>query len=518
MGVRRCRAGKSLSLAVSIFSGIGMALWVSQILWMESTDNRANAYAHRLLAHAETVASNVTDALTELNKMQTPPCSKADLREMKSIIFTYRFVKDAGRINNNQILCSALWGKLDNFAPISAKGKLTANQIKLWSNIPNYAIADSLIDISASQGSYVVTSPTAFSPYEDSSLEEYSAIIASKDGQHIMRRFDQDPPRAHTLTTRIKRVCSTRFDICVTGQVTSNIFSWSRAGLLSFLMLLGGGSGALLWYALMQLSANRKTLAVRLTTAIQTDAIRLVYQPIVQAATGKVHGMEALARWNDKVLGEVPPDTFIRKAGEIGLGKELNLRLIKKALKECRAHLLDNPGLYLSLNLDSESLTTPSIISSLIAETQKCGISCHQIAIEVLEDSTTDMQMLEGVITHLRTQGYQVFIDDFGTGYSSLSYLSNLQIDKIKIDRSFTRSAGTQSPAAKVLRKIHEIADSLNTPIIFEGIETEAQLKAILAFCPDALAQGWLYSKGVPLEQLENSYRANVPRYANGKY
>jgi sensor c-di-GMP phosphodiesterase-like protein len=109
-------------------------------------------------------------------------------------------------------------------------------------------------------------------------------------------------------------------------------------------------------------------------------------------------------------------------------------------------------------------------------------------------------------VQEVRRLGFQVFIDDFGTGYSGLAYLGRLDVDKIKIDRIFTQAAGTGSAAAMILLKIFEVAKDIDTGVVFEGVETPEQMRAILDFCPDALAQGWLYSKAVPVGAIASSY------------
>ncbi|WP_367275741.1 EAL domain-containing protein [uncultured Cedecea sp.] len=151
-------------------------------------------------------------------------------------------------------------------------------------------------------------------------------------------------------------------------------------------------------------------------------------------------------------------------------------------------------------------LTFDNSISFLIDTAKKNNIHPQQIAFEILENSTIDFKTLNDKLNMLRTLNFMIFIDDFGTGYSSLAYLSALSFDKIKIDRTFTHAAGTHSPTEKVLEKINEIASTMSVRVIFEGLESETQRQAILAFNPKALAQGWLISKAVPIDQIKTQY------------
>lgn len=489
------------ALAGLLLAGILLALWLTQLVWLESNKSRVEGYANALLGQAESVASNLTQALVELDALPLPACSDDDLAIIRRITFEHRFVKDAGGVNEGAITCSAMWGTLKQPYTLPGNGKTTRNHIRLWREIPNYAIAGSTIDVSASQYAFVVTSPKAFAAFE-TPPPGLSVVLASPDDHVAMFQAGPALARTESMTKRNTRRCSERFDICVTAQLDNTIFSSDRAGLLAFVSLVGGLLGVLSWYALKGIVTRRHSVSMKLAAAIRSDGIQMAYQPIVQAATGRTLGFEALARWYDKDLGNVPPDVFFKKASELHLGFQLNSNVIRKSLSECGELLRRCKQLYLSVNLDTESLLTPDLIEVLIQETQSNGIDFTQIAIEILEVSTAEVDQIEASVAQLRQCGYQVFIDDFGTGYSSLAYLSNLKIDKIKIDRTFTQSAGTDSPAAQILVKIYEISKTINTEIIFEGIETEEQLEAILVFCPDALAQGWLFSKAIPIEAL----------------
>lgn len=489
------------ALVVLLLAGVLLALWLTQLVWQESNKSRVEEYANALLSQAESVASNLTQALMVLDIQPLSACSDDDLAALRRTTFEHRFVKDAGRMNGSTITCSAMWGALKQPYMLPGNGKTTRNHFRLWREIPNYAIAGSTIDVSASEYAFVVTSPKAFSAFETPPAG-LSAVLTSPDDHVVMFQAGPVIARTASMTIRNTRRCSERFDICVTAHLDNTIFSSDRAGLLAFIGMVGGFLGVLSWYALKGIVARRHSMSMKLAAAIRSDGIQMVYQPIVQAATGRMLGFEALARWNDKDWGNVPPDVFFKKASELHLGFQLNSDVIRKSLSECGELLRRCKQLYLSINLDTESLLKPDLIEVLIQETKENRIDFTQIAIEILEVSTAEVDQIEASVAQLRQCGYQVFIDDFGTGYSSLAYLSNLKIDKIKIDRTFTQSAGTDSPAAQILVKIYEISKTINAEIIFEGIETEGQLQAILAFCPDALAQGWLYSKALPFKAL----------------
>lgn len=483
------------------FAGIAGALWFAQFLWLENNKYRVEAYANILLGHAESVTLNLTEALLELDALQLFPCSKLDLAVLRKNAFEHRFIKDEGRIEDGNITCSAMWGVLKQPYALPNNSTTTRNHFTLWREVPSYAIAGSTMDISARNNVFVVTSPTAFAAF-DSPPAGMSATLTSPDGNVIMLKIGPTIPANYPITAQTVKSCSDHFDICVTAQLNNSIFSFERTGLILFISFMGSLVGILTWHVINQYIARHRSMSTKLITSINSNRIQVAYQPIVLAATGEMVGFEALARWYDKDLGNVPPDVFFKKASKLNLGFKLNRNIIRKCLDECGDLLRSSKQLYLSINLDTESLLKSDLIDFLLEETKKNQIAPSQIAIEILESHTANLDQIFDGITRLRIYGYQVFIDDFGTGYSSLAYLSNLKIDKIKIDRTFTQSAGADSAAAMILVKIYEISTTIDAPIIFEGIETEAQRQAILSFCPEALAQGWFFSKAIKFEEL----------------
>ena len=488
-----------------MIAGSAFSLWTAQTLWMESSDARAESYATAILKHSESIANNLTEALADLNNINESACSPQDYESMRKIAFSHQFVKDAGRIEGRKIQCSAFLGNIPKTYMIEGDAKTTRNKITLWNNVPSYAFRDSNIDITANHGAFVVTSPNAFSIYENPDIE-LSAIITSLDGYLTMRQIGGTVLPKETATTRKGKQCSDVYDICVTTQIKSSILSWAHIKTLILLALLGAGSGFLLWRVIHQVKINNKSIKTKFLKALNSKSIKLAYQPIVRMSTGELCGVEALARWNDRHLGDIPPDTFVKIASETNTSEQLSNHIIETSMRGCKKLLTSNRKLYLSLNLDSEYLVTDRAESILLGEAATNGIETKQIALEILESSTAEIKQLENSITRLRKLGFLVFIDDFGTGYSSLAYLGTLKVDKIKIDRSFTQASDTHTPAAMILSKIVDIANSINTLIIFEGLETLNQKQAILKIFPKALAQGWLYSKAMPIEHIKLNY------------
>ncbi|MBF8668307.1 EAL domain-containing protein [Pseudomonas putida] len=361
------------------------------------------------------------------------------------------------------------------------------------------------MDISSKGSVFVATSTAAFAAYE-TTRDDLSASITSPNDAVVMRTFgDQN---IISLESNPIRLCSKHFDFCINAAVHNSIFSFERLKLLVATVLAGACFGILIWYSIAQLLKNKRTMAYRLKRAIKNDQIDLHYQPIVHARNGSISGFKALARWTDKVEGPVPPGIFIKLAEDLGVSQAFSRAIISKALKECKSILAADPDVYLSLNLNTADLLSNEILNHLKRSCAEHGISSSQVAIEILETSTTELSTLQKSIEEYRLCGFLIFIDDFGTGYSSLSYLSHLKIDKIKIDKTFTQSIGIDSSAEFILTQIKKIASSIGASVIYEGIETETQRQVILRFNQGALAQGWLFSKAIPIDQLQEKMSA----------
>ena len=247
----------------------------------------------------------------------------------------------------------------------------------------------------------------------------------------------------------------------------------------------------------------RLRLEQRLRKAVEARDFRLFYQPLISLADGKMVGAEALIRWKDVELGEIPPSEFVPIAEEsgliIGLG-EWVLREALRARQVWRQLGLDVPPL--AINMAGVQLRQLGFVESLLGRLQEYEVAPNEIEIEVTETGLLDTSAIAREnLLRLRNAGMKIALDDFGVGFSSLSHLRDLPIHRLKIDRSFTVECMRDARTLTIVKAVIEMARSLGIAVTAEGIETQAQQTWMQHLGCDS-AQGFLFSRPVSAEDF----------------
>ncbi len=227
--------------------------------------------------------------------------------------------------------------------------------------------------------------------------------------------------------------------------------------------------------------------------AIDNREINVHYQPIVSLSSGKIVGAEALARWQQADGTFLSPEIFIALAEQTGLTEPLTRLIIETVFEDMGSWLKSHPEQHISINLEASDLaseTLPTLLSTLLNRSQ---ISPSQIALELTEREFADPKTSAPIVARYRNAGHSIYIDDFGTGYSSLSYLQNLDVDVLKIDKSFVDALEYKNVTPHII----EMAKTLKLKMVAEGIETTEQEQWLRQHGVH-YGQGWLYSKPLP--------------------
>ncbi len=250
-------------------------------------------------------------------------------------------------------------------------------------------------------------------------------------------------------------------------------------------------------------TADRLAMEHALRHALANGELSLHYQPQLSLSTGMITGMEALLRWKHPRLGNVPPGQFIPLAEETGLIIPIGEWAFMTACREGK-QLQDELGidLTISVNLSPRQLQQRNLIEVIEHALAVSGLAARSLEIEITENmlmvnSDNNLEKLQ----RIRELGSRISIDDFGTGFSSFSYLLQYQVDRLKIDRSFVKQAGSDPNAAAVVRTIIAMSHGLAIRVVAEGVETDEQLRFLMRRKCDE-AQGYFISPPVPYDEF----------------
>ncbi|MDB5071089.1 MAG: hypothetical protein JWM87_2200 [Candidatus Eremiobacteraeota bacterium] len=266
---------------------------------------------------------------------------------------------------------------------------------------------------------------------------------------------------------------------------------------------LGGNRFALYDKSMAAVASERLVLENDLRHAIARDELDLLYQPVVDVASRRIVGCEALARWNHRVRGVVPPATFIPIAEESGAIVALDRWVLRQACATAARIRAHQPGFRVAVNFSPRGLREPDlpdVIAAVLAEHRLAG---GALSVEVTEHVLLD----DGILPALRricALGVQVTIDDFGVGFSSLAYLKRLPVSALKIDRAFIRDVADDAYDQAIVGSIVSVAKTLGLHVTAEGVETDAQLAFVASLGCDEV-QGFRFGAPMRVASLEES-------------
>jgi diguanylate cyclase (GGDEF)-like protein/PAS domain S-box-containing protein len=244
---------------------------------------------------------------------------------------------------------------------------------------------------------------------------------------------------------------------------------------------------------------TRRKIEIDLRDAIQNDVLRPYYQPLIDLATGRVTGFEALARWPHPERGMISPAEFIPVAEETGLINGLGGLMLRRACKDAASWPDD---VSVAVNLSPLQFRTGNLLSIVMDALKQSGLPAKRLELEITETLLLEKSgQVLATLHALRALGVRISMDDFGTGYSSLSYLRSFPFDKIKIDASFVRGLAANREAQAIIRSIVSLGVGLGVTITAEGIETEAELSCLRSEgCHEG--QGFLFSGARPNAEI----------------
>ncbi|GAB2742591.1 putative bifunctional diguanylate cyclase/phosphodiesterase [Streptomyces bullii] len=277
---------------------------------------------------------------------------------------------------------------------------------------------------------------------------------------------------------------------------------------------------------------TRQALASTLRPAIERGEFTLEYQPLVGMEDNRVHGVEALVRWNHPQFGVLTPNRFIGLAEEDGSIVPLGRWVLRTACRQTRRWQLDHPEeppIFVSVNVAVRQVWDSDLVADVAETLDETGLAPHLLQLELTESAVMGsagrpLQALQA----LSDMGVRIAIDDFGTGYSNLAYLSRLPVSVLKLDGTFVRgfqydhdddsvAASRPNPADEVVvEAMIQLAHRLGLTVTAECVETSAQATRLRRIGCDT-GQGWLYSRPVPPDRISGLLGAPGAQAGCGK-
>lgn len=323
---------------------------------------------------------------------------------------------------------------------------------------------------------------------------EEVALVAQRIIDEISQPYRIDD---HTITV------GTSIGISFSPDDSTDTAQLMTSADLALYRAKGAGRGKFAFFekSMHERVQNRHIIEQGLRDALANNDFKVHYQPIVRCSDRKVVSCEALIRWSHPIHGMISAADFIPVAEETGLIGKIGEWVLQAACKDASLWPAD---ITVAVNISAAQLRGGDIVNTVKGALN--GLDPSRLVLEITESLLMkNNQATSNTLAELRQLGIQFALDDFGTGYSSLSYLQSFPFDKLKIDRSFVSSQTDQSRSATLRKAIFQLGENLGMTTVAEGVETEEQF-AQLKDEQCVLAQGYLFSKAIPNEELRQHF------------
>lgn len=516
------RRREKIMFGGALLALVGVVVLLLSMMWLLWNDSVASeeAYAGGLAAslgqRTEHIFVDTRDMLAGFDQLKAPRCSQEHLEAMQNAAISRPHIRAIGYWQATERVCSIGFLPENGLKPPRADRIYDTGVIAWWPNpqteiggvqlfLMRYGDHDvaidprMLLDLGTMQnrqaGLWVEKLRMSAIPW-DAKLPLPDSIPVGVTVDHAQGRVISHFSRNGVLPIDVVAI-----------EPIDNF--WNRH---SQTLVIGVGLGLLIvvwWiYLILRFSRYQLSMATELRQAVAAGQIQVQYQPVIELASGRCVGAEALARWKRGSGESVSPDVFIPIAEKAGLVQDVTLAVLKMTVRDMKQMLTEFPAMSVNLNLAPDDLKNDRIGIELAKCLAEAHLSPGAIKLEITERALVNSDTSRALIRQFRDLGHQVAVDDFGTGYSSLSYLQSFELDVLKIDKSFVDAIGTEAATSQVIVHVIEMAKSLGLETVAEGVETTEQVQWLIehGVC---FGQGFLFSTPLSAGDFLEFFRHN---------
>ena len=508
------RPGMMIAILGGALALLAPILVSLELAWKQGiNDEKAQGvrYAQEVVRRGEETARESALASQLLKTDHLAPCSPQELNLMRQIELGSKYLKMVGRISGDTLTC----GSLGTTEPIYTGPSTLTNERSVHERLGVHLGSENSdhLDLFDRDGIAVLLDPAVLTdlPTEGDGVG-LAMIVPSSSSHATLAKTQGFRPNWLNPLARgesasfldgdyvISQARSAKTDIAAISAVPSRYAYHHVKEFAVIFVPIGTLCGLVLAWAVMYISRARTSLPGLVRAAARRGDLFVEYQPVVEIATRRIIGAEALVRMRrgDTVIG---PATFISLAEESGAARVITQNVIRLVSRDLPRMLTLDPNFRVAINLTATDLKCAGTADRLQELLRHTGASPRNVVLEATEHGFVNGPECRQLISRLRQQGFHIAIDDFGTGYSSLACLQQLDLDLLKVDKAFVETIGTDGATSEVVLHIIEIARSLQLHLVAEGVETEAQAR----FLRDRgveYGQGWLFGRPMAVEAL----------------
>ncbi len=495
--------GSVLSALLGVTLPVVTMAYLSWERALDKERTHLEEYSRRALKNISLSLQQGRDVIVSMESWRGAPCSEEHVHLMRQVTVNTRSVEEIGYFEPGQPGCTS-WG---SSSVLSGSGQTPyTDEAGFHINVKLTPYASGLDPVTLlRRGPYsvLINSGRLIDIILDDGMQlgifykgQLVNVSPGAGGENISRYFSNEEPSSDYLHASADQDGWS----AVVAEPTSSVDT-TFYGELVWMLPIGIGMGCVVIFLVVSIMRNRLSPAAEMEIAIRQREFIVHYQPIIDSATGRCIGAEALVRWIRPDGSMVSPEQFIPLAEQTGLILPITDLVINAVVTDMAQALERDRSLHVSINICAQDLMSGRFLTTLQTCLARTGIHNDQVWIEATERGFIDADSANDTLRKARQLGFTIAIDDFGTGYSSLQYLERMPVNLLKIDKSFVDTINKDAASSLVIGHIIDMAKTLGLKIVAEGVEHTYQADYLRQRNVEYF-QGWLYSKALPADDF----------------